>query len=462
MKKKAIIFLLLLVSYSFATTIKGIGYGDNKEERLKNAVSDLSEEISVEVKSIYISHAQVDGKKYKKHQEEIVNLSSCLPIKGVKYFIYPNNTTAILNSKYSLKVYIDELHRLKKEISFLELKLNNTKNNEEKYTILNKLLKYIISFNKHKIVATLLGGKNIPKIAIIQSQIELQLQKLIKKIPSLEIAANELTKNITQKNIYISPIKVSGSNEVTQFAKVLKSKMATHLKTVTKPSNASYILRGNYEILKDSIFVTLNLLDKNNNILITKTATLLPQAYKNLQYKPKTKTFDESINSGFVKSGKLSVKVGFKGYDRVNGIDLYKGDKVDIVVKTNKPICYYLVGYTLKDNNKFAYLLPISDEKPYISYITGDDVNKAITIFDKVPVESPFGQETLQIFASTLNKKGNCPLTPPKCQENNDGYCVITGKPIKVVYKTRALNLRHSVKNIEKAEDSISWTSFQK
>lgn len=86
----------------------------------------------------------------------------------------------------------------------------------------------------------------------------------------------------------------------------------------------------------------------------------------------------------------------------------------------------------------------------------GNDVNRAVTIFEDVPVEAPFGKETLQIFASTLDKNGNCPLTPPKCKENNDGYCVIDGKPSEVVYKTRALNLRHRVKKIEKAEDSIS------
>jgi len=208
--------------------------------------------------------------------------------------------------------------------------------------------------------------------------------------------------------------------------------------------------------------VRLKLSDEKNKILKTSTVTLSPSAYKDTKYKPTTKTFDKALNSEFVKSGKLSVQVGFKGYERADGIDLNSGDTVDIVIKTNKPMCYFLLGHTLHKDKKFSYVLPIgSDNSPFINQLTGEDVNRNITAVEEVPILEPFGSENLQIFASTLKKDGSCPLTPPNCIENGDGYCIIDGKPSDVMTKTRGLNLSKKKFKIEQSENSISFTSFE-
>jgi len=460
MKKLITILLFLSISIE-AITITGIGYGLNKKESKKEALSDLSNKISVEVRSRFISKTIILDKDYQKQKEKSIELSSNLPIKGIDISYIDSvrltRATAKLDSKTALKLYLNELKKFEKELAFLELKLQTTKDKNLKYDLLNEMLNLLNNFEKHKIVAIFLGAKNLPQIDITKSKIKYELYNLQNKIDSLDLATKIIIKKLKNKNqIYISPIKPSGSNEITQFAKIFKDKLSTYLNTVKYPYDAKYFLRGKYEILKDSIFITLNLFDTNNNILKTATITLSPKAYKNLLYKPSTKTFDRSLNTGFVKSGKLYVNIGFKGYERENGIDLKAGDTVDIVVKTNKPICYYLVGYTLKSKEKFAYLLPIgSDNAPFINYLTGDDVT------NNVPVEAPFGNETLQIFASTLNKDGSCPLIPPKCEDNEDDYCVINGTPSKVISKTRGLNLRHRKFKIEKAEGSISWSSFE-
>jgi hypothetical protein len=244
---------------------------------------------------------------------------------------------------------------------------------------------------------------------------------------------------------------------------VLKDLMSSKLSTTNKPIDAEYFLRGNYEVLKNSIFVTIQLSDKKNNIVKTLTTMLAKSAYKNLNYKVKTKTFDQSINSGFLKSGKLFVNVGFKGYNRDESIDLVGGDMVDIVVKTNKDICYFLVGHILKKNEKFSYLLPIgSDNSLFINRIMGNDVNKNVTIAEEIPITKPYGSENLQLMASTFDKNGKCFLSVPKCEDDEEtGLCVIGGKPSKVVSSARALNLNAKKVKIEKTEANISWTSFK-
>jgi len=464
---KLLILNITIISILNATTITGIGYADLEPEAKKEALSDLSNKISVDVKSDFITITKTLGKEYEKSNEKIVELSSNLPILGVQFEELVGKrlvkSTAIINSKNTLSLYEIELKRLYKNISTSMLDLDTNKNDDTKYTILNQLLQDIESFNKHKVVAVILGAKNLPILAITKSEVTNKLQSYIQSIPSIKIASELLSSNINQRDIYISAIKPNGSNEITQFSKLLKSQMSVKLNTVIQPTNAQYFLRGNYEILKNSIFITTTLSDTNNKMIQTNTVSLKPSAYKNTRYKPSTKTFDKAMNSEFIKSGKLNVQVGFKGYSRTDGIDLNSGDTVDIVVKTNKPMCYFLLGHTLKDKNKFSYVLPIgSDNSPFINNITGEDVNRNITVIDEVPISEPFGSENLQIFASTFKKNGTCPLVVPNTTENKDGYYVVNGKPSKVIAQTRALNIKKKKFKIEKAESSISFTSFEK
>jgi hypothetical protein len=465
LKYKILLSIALTATLS-ATTITGIGYAPTQKDAKKEALADLSNKISVDVKSVFKTITKSMGQEYSKEKENSINISSNLPLKGIEFDILVGNilikSTAKLTTQKALDIYKLELKKLKKNIAHSVLELENIKNDTMKYTILNQLLKDIQSFNKHKTVAILLNGKSLPTLDISKSEILIQLQKLNSNIPSLKIASEVLTKDIKQQNIYLSTIKPSGSNEVTQFAKILKENMSVNLNTTKRSFEADYFLRGSYEILKNNIFITINLSDENNNILKTITATLDKKAYQDMRYKPSIKTFDDAINSEFVKNGKLSVSIGFKGYNRENGIDLNQGDTVDIVIKTNKPMCYFLIGHTLKDDDKFSYILPIgSDESPFINSITGEDVNRNITIIDEVPIEAPFGSENLQIFASTFIKKGKCPLITPKSKENDDGYSIIAGKPNEVINSTRALNIGKKKFKIEKAESNISFSSFK-
>lgn len=449
-----------------ASTITGIGYASIESDAKKESLADLSNKISVEVKSNFKSITKSLGSNYTKNKEKTIQLSSNLPILGAKFKKLVGSrlikSTATISSTNAIKLYKQELKRLKKEIAHSKSELETTKNDNIKYTILSQLLKDIESFNKHKIVATVLEAKNLPTINVTKSEINIQLQNLLQKVSSLKIAAKLLSKDISQKNIYLSSVTTTNSNEITQFAKILKNELSKYTNTVKYSKDADFFLRGSYEILSNSIFITYKLLNQNNEIIKINTVTLKPIAYKNIKYKPSIKTFDSAINSEFVKSGKLDVQIGFRGYNRANGIDLNAGDTVDIVVKTNKPMCYFLLGHTLKQNVKFSYILPIGSENtPFINSITGEDVNRYISIADEVPIEAPFGSENLQIFASTFDKKAKCPLIVPNCSENEDGYCAVDGKPSKVITKTRALNLKKKKKKIEKAEDSISWTSFK-
>jgi hypothetical protein len=366
-----------------------------------------------------------------------------------------------LNSSLALSVYKNELNRLKKESEEIQKEIKNAKSNSQKYTLYKRLLEDVEEFNKHKIVAIVLRGENLPKINISEAKIKNELEKLSQKVDSIELAGEILSKGITQKDIFIYPIKTNNSDEVTQFARVLKDEISKHSQVVNKPINAKYFIRGNYEILKDKIFVTIKLMDINNRVLKTNSVMLDKKAYSYMNYKPKTISFDNAINNNFVKN-EFKVKLGIKGYYSSNGIDLTEGDDVNLVLKTNKPMCYYIVGHTLKSRGKkYSYLLQLKDDKgkeAFIDRVTGEDVNKNIALAD-MEVSKPFGRESLQLFAETL-KHGKCNISIPKCKWRGD-LCIIDGKPSKVVEKTRALMLKKH-KKAQKAEAIIDFTSFPK
>ena len=71
--RRRLLTLLLVASLSQATTITGVGYGENNIESEKDALSDLSNNISVEVRSSFKSYKAVINKKLKKHEESSIN-----------------------------------------------------------------------------------------------------------------------------------------------------------------------------------------------------------------------------------------------------------------------------------------------------------------------------------------------------------------------------------------------------
>ena len=467
MKVSRLISGIILTTSLKAIIITGQGYGNNEKDSLEESLADLSSRISVNVKSDFKSYITTNDTSYDKRKEKLIELSSSLPIKSAKFVVLDGNdltkTTASITTKYSLKAYMSELERLAKNIADGVLESTKKKNNALQHTILTQVLQDLENFNKHKIVATMLGAKNIPLLKETEAKIKTQLLQLEKSVESIDLAASVLSKGMIQNKIYISAMRLSGSTEVTQLAKILKDTMSTKLNTTSKSLNADYVLRGDYEILTDSIFITLRLSDKDNNIVKVATINISPSAYKNIKYEATSKSFDRSLMDEYITSSTLNVNIGFKGYNSLDGIDLRKDDIVDIVVKASKPVCYFLIGHTLKKEEKFSYLLPIgSGTTPFTNSITGEDVNRALAVSEEVPVSAPFGSENLQLFASTFGANGKCPLVVPNCKENEDEYCVIDGEPSHVIYKTRGLNLKKKKMRVEKAESSISFTSFEK
>ena len=450
------------------TTLSSEGYGNTINESVQDALFNLSSQISVDVNSKYKSYVGILNNNYVNEKSKFVELTSNLPIKGstLSTTLQDNvqKTIATLSTDSSLQSYTTEIAKLFSTITDSLEQINNTNSSSLKYNLLQQTVENITLYDKYCIVATFLGAKGFPSLHTELLNSKQQLILMEQKVDNLDMAVNVLSKNIAQDNIYITPIKNDNSNQVTQFAKVLKDKFSTKMKSVKYSDVSKYTLRGKYEMLKDdAMFVSVELVDANNSVVHTNNVVIDKKAFGTLEYIPTTKSFDESLISDFVKSGKLQVSIGFKGYNRANNIDLMQGDKVDLIVKSNKSMCYFILGHILKNSENFSYVLPIGTEQnSFINKITGDDVNQNITIASDIVIEEPFGSENIQIFASTLGSGNSCSLVPPKCIEKSNGYCVVSENPSNVVLKARGLNLKKATAELEKAETNLSFTSFKK
>jgi hypothetical protein len=456
---------LLLWGVSF----QGTGIGVTEKEAKKSALSDLSNNISVTVKSKTKALTQVVDGAYQKQSQKLVELSTTLPIKSAYFTKNLGATTvkvtASLDSNRSLETYLIELKRLKKEID-TAYALTKEGSESVQYDLYQQLLADIETFNQHKIVASLLGAENLPHIDVLQSTIKSKLINLQERATTLKGIARILSTPFkTYKGIYIASIKPEGSLMPTQFSRHLKNNLEQDLQTISLPDNALYIVRGFYEVVGDTMYIALKLIDGYNRVVETSYGVLDQQGFENLAYKVKVKNFDHAMATQMVLSGDLRVQIGFKGYLREHGIDLRAGQSIDIVAKTNQSVCYFLQGYTLEAAKPYTYLLPISDGKnPYIGFITGQEVNQMVTIASGVEIAPPFGSESLQIFAQTL-ENGQCTIKTPYCKEDtHTGLCLLQEAPEVAVSKTRALFTKKQVKNtqkqaIETAENIISFST---
>lgn len=446
-----------------AVTIRSVGYGDFQEEAINNALTNLSSQISSEVTSEFKSITNDFGFEVEKNKQKVVKVKSELPILGASFEYKKEAKLALatLDSDKAVSLYESELNKLSKEIAKLNDIIKVTRSTTKQYELYLQLKFYISEFNKHKIVATMLESKNIPTIKVSETEVENKIISLSKDVDSIDLAAKLIAKSFKDKKLFVYPAKNGISSEITPFARVFKDNLSQYLDTTTNPKDAKLFLSGSYEILKDKIFITYTLIDKHNKAQKQDSITLSKKAYENLRVSPRSITFDEEIHSNALKSSELKIDIAFKNQGKKDVL-LYEDQSVDLVVRSNKPIYFYLVGHILHEKDKKSYLIELQPDafgKEKYSYrLGGADVNIPVSL-GEFGIAGPFGFESVQMFASTK------PLTSsiPNCSLDEDGLCIVGDKPSVIVAKTRALiRPKKNKAKVLKAEALLEYTTVEK
>ena len=164
MKKLIILFLSILITISaFSKSIEGIGHGATSEIAKKEALSDLSNQIQVTVKSNFNSQQKLsNGTASKEMSSEISTLSE-IKILGVdfnvkkKWFRSKYTATALLDESKIL-LYEKKSNELKSRISTNYLQGLDAKDLNLKKNYFTSALANYDEFESYKNVAVILGS----------------------------------------------------------------------------------------------------------------------------------------------------------------------------------------------------------------------------------------------------------------------------------------------------------------
>ena len=467
MKKLIFVFIVLFLcgNVCLANEITGKGYGKTEDNAKKEALADLSQNIYVEVNSEFSSIETVVNDAFEELKNRVINLKSDLPVLGATYEVMTLREEFFVEaglSYNSVVLYEAELKNVKKQIDRNLQNLKKKIPNAEKEVLLKGILTNLAQYDRFRIVAQFMQSKNIPDVEITEEEIKNQLNRVLQKADTLDRGLEKIARGIKKKKIYIYPPTTRNSSEITEFASAVKARLSALVNTVASPENAHYYLSGEYQILKNGIELTYHLLDTGRNTVHTVMATFLPAAYKGYDIEPKTTDFDKLLKTGVVISGDLRVDVATSKGKR--DLVFYKGERLKMLVKMNRPGYFYVVVHNLKKNEKYSYLIDYyegKDDRRFIYHVSADEANKWIELgeFDVVP---PFGVETLQIIASSEDLINKVP-------KNNFDYKTelykIGNNPYESVGMTRGLIRKERKdkhgKNVSFAEATLVFTTLK-
>lgn len=394
--------LLLSITSANAKLITGEGYGESLQLAREEALSSLASSIFVQIESNSEVYQNDKGESY---FNSTTHSSTDLPMIGVEFDCYEALKQQFCAAQMETDKSIPNYHQ---KIQTLQQSINKQLSNltklpiEQHYDHLAELLTLYEQYEKYLTVVTFMSGENNINNppAITKQELKSKLVSLEKRVNSLQLAAQLLSREVNQKGIYVRPVTLENSREITPFANALLSQLQKNINTVSTPNQADYFFTGSYQIHKQGIQVTYSLTDKNGKILKTSLIELLPSSYKHYRTEPAALDFDQLLHKGYAVSSDFRVQLNTNKGSRqllFNG-----GETVELLVKLNRPGYFYIVGHSKNEIEELSYLLDINEvqgNRRFITYVNADDANKWISL-GEFEASEPYGVESIQVIAS--------------------------------------------------------------
>lgn len=473
MKFLALAFALLLLFSlhpAVAAEVVGEGRGETEAAARREALTDLSTKISVTVRNSFKNIQTVNTLTVEKKKTEVVvqaaenkmETSSELPVLGAEFVVRQDgnqfSVKAILETAKNLPMYEKRLDELRVRMTALNERVAKEKSTSAQYAAIMDILTLQDEFKKLNTVAAYLGGK-VQNPAVDEDALQGQLRAARKQVDSLELAAELLTEGMNEAAVYVFPAKAGNSNETTQFAAILKDKIAKHVKTADSPREAKYALLGQYEETSNGIDVTYRLVDNGSIAQKTNSVHLAKAAYTGMETVPKTTDFDQLLKAGVAMSDNLRAEVTTNKGRRDLLFD--DSEEIELMVKLNQMGYFYVVGHTVKASEKNSYLVELNESEvpgKFVHFVNADDANKWVSI-GKFQVVRPFGVEGVEVFASNKDLRDSLPAS--KLDAASGLYLLVAATPQESIVKTRSIMHKFS-KTAQTSEASLMFTTKAK
>jgi len=446
-----LIILILLIPFAVnAARFSGEGFGADRETARANALSDLTSQLSVQVRSEFSLTETSSGQK-EGHRR--VESNSDLPLLGaeISYSAVKGgfNASAVLDTEKSLPMYEKALTGLADDIRKI-LQSGISGKGEQAVKSLETAFAKADNYEKMLPVARLLGSEYKKDGDISSSEIAKLLESRQRRAATLEDAAFLLTREIKQKRVYVFPPSTGSSHEITPFAAAVQSVLSGRLASENSPDSADYHFAGEYTVQGKEIILAYRLVNRWDGTTVhAGTARLLPAAFEGLDHMPKTADFDTMLFGGLAVSKDFRVDVSTNKGSR--SLLFKKAETVEILVKTTAPAYVYVIGHTVKNGGKLSYMLEFQNaEAPrrFIRFINADDANKWVSL-GEFSVTAPYGVESLQVIASA---KDPSDAVPAAKFDGSSGLYIVSRDPSMAVSSARAL----VNSGLKKQENSVS------
>ena len=465
----SLLLFLLLVPAGWSQEVTGEGVGSTKEQAKKEALADLSQNISVEVKSVQTQLSELMGENFRQDASSMIQLESRLPLLGVESFVVEDvdyySALARLSTQQVIPLYRTQLQEIDWEIKQATQQLQQAEQNSERENLLQVILEKLGNFKRHQTVLLVLGDTDLPKLEITETEIRSQLRKVQNEPDSLEQAAKILTRDMQdRRGIYVYPFRTGSSQEVTPFAAALRGRLQQQLSTVRQPDQANLWLYGSYLITDQGLELSAHLTRSNNQQIEQSRSLFLPKkVYQGLKAEPSQISFEEQLQHNPDLLRKRDFRVSIRSNKGHQDLMFEEGEIIEIYVKVNKPGYFYIVGHTLAGEEPFSYLLELQEEadppRSFVQFVNTDDVNRWMSL-GEFEIYPPLGLEHLQVIASKEDLVQRLPEY--RFDEGSEFYLVGKG-PADGLAKTRAAK-RPKKKKPENysAEAVLTYTSMSK
>ncbi|MGA1646095.1 MAG: hypothetical protein ACO4AV_14070 [bacterium] len=462
----SLLLLLLLVPAGWSQEVTGEGVGSTKEQAKQEALADLSQNISVEVKSVQTQLSELIGGNFREDASSMIQLESRLPILGAESFVVEDvdyySALARLSAQEVKPLYRNQLQQMEREIQQATQQLEKAESNAERETLLQEILEKLGDFKRHQTVLLVLGDNDVPKLQITETEIKSQLRQVQNEPDSLEQAARILTRDMQdRRGIYVYPFRTGSSQEITPFAAALRGRLQQQLSTVRQPDQATLWLYGTYLITDQGLELSAHLTQANNHQIEQSRSLFLPKmAYQGLEAKPSQISFEEQLRNNPDLLRKRDFRVSVRSNKGSQDLMFQEGDSLEIYVKPNKPGYFYIVGHTFAGEEPFSYLLDLQEEadppRRFVQFVNADDVNRWISL-GEFEIYPPLGLEHLQVIAS---KEDLVQRLPEYHFDAGSEFYLVGKDPTDGLAKTRAAK-RPKKKSPENysAEALLTYTS---
>lgn len=393
--KKLILFLFMcLISFNaYSADLQGIGYGSTMEEAKQEALSDLSASVKVQVYSKHEQTTYKNKNKIKSDYTRWTKLSTNVPLLNPSIYYSKENgkhkAIAVIDNP---ALYSKKLTDIAEHIDEMTKNIKTGSDKTLNYRVLKSVQSLYDEYESYQAVADVLGIKDylLPRISSAEAlKMILEMQETP---PSLEVAAEVLTKDMNEQNIYVAPVMYAGKENITEFGAFFKDMLSTKVNSVEVEEDGRNKLRCSYTQSGNDIIMACSLITGVSKVLKS-SAVKIPKELVTMQAVPKTDT--SSILNTYIPP-KTDYKIWIKISTDGDPTFLREDEPFTLFVKANKAGYIYFITMNNAVDGE-ANILPLDWNNKFIKYIDEKNINKWVCI-GHYRVKAPFGSESLYAF----------------------------------------------------------------